>query len=132
MQLGERAGLRPANRLREVFGDAILDLCRQNPKVVVGCIPVWENQILICKRDIEPRSGYWTLPAGYLENDETLAAGAARERRTLLPDVEQPGQHRGFLRAPDLPVPDPERPGAGDVDHRVQQAVCISAWIAIG
>jgi ADP-ribose pyrophosphatase YjhB (NUDIX family) len=53
----------------------------QNPKVVVGCIPRWEEQILICRRDIEPRSGYWTLPAGYLENGETLAAGAVRETR---------------------------------------------------
>ena len=53
----------------------------QNPKVVVGCIPQWEEQILICRRNIEPRSGYWTLPAGYLENGETLASGAARETR---------------------------------------------------
>ena len=51
----------------------------QNPKVVVGSIPVWENRILMCRRDIEPRKGYWTLPAGYLENGETTAAGARRE-----------------------------------------------------
>ena len=53
----------------------------QNPKLVVGCIPLCEDRILICKRDIEPRRGYWTLPAGYLENGETAAAGAARETR---------------------------------------------------
>jgi len=51
----------------------------QNPKVVVGCIPLWEERILICRRDIEPRRGFWTLPAGYLENGETVAQGAARE-----------------------------------------------------
>ena len=51
----------------------------QNPKLVVGCIPVWENRILMCRRDIEPRRGYWTLPAGFLENGETTAAGARRE-----------------------------------------------------
>ena len=51
----------------------------QNPKVVVGCIPVWEDRILMCRRDIEPRRGYWTLPAGFLENGETMAAGARRE-----------------------------------------------------
>lgn len=51
----------------------------QNPKLVVGCIPVWENRILMCRRDIEPRRGYWTLPAGFLENGETAAAGARRE-----------------------------------------------------
>jgi ADP-ribose pyrophosphatase YjhB (NUDIX family) len=51
----------------------------QNPKLVVGCIPVWENRILMCRRDIDPRKGYWTLPAGFLENGETAAAGARRE-----------------------------------------------------
>ena len=51
----------------------------QNPKVVVGCLPEWEGQVLLCRRAIEPRRGLWTLPAGFLENGETLAAGAARE-----------------------------------------------------
>ncbi|MBC2710571.1 MAG: NUDIX hydrolase [Desulfosarcina sp.] len=51
----------------------------QNPKLVVGCIPVWDDQILMCRRDIEPRKGYWTLPAGFLENGETAADGARRE-----------------------------------------------------
>jgi ADP-ribose pyrophosphatase YjhB (NUDIX family) len=51
----------------------------QNPKVVVGCLPVWEDRVLLCKRAIEPRLGLWTLPAGFLENGETLAAGALRE-----------------------------------------------------
>lgn len=51
----------------------------QNPKVVVGCLPEWDGQVLLCKRAIEPRLGLWTLPAGFLENAETLAAGAQRE-----------------------------------------------------
>lgn len=51
----------------------------QNPKLVVGCIPEWEGRILMCRRDIEPRKGYWTLPAGFLENGETTAQGARRE-----------------------------------------------------
>ena len=51
----------------------------ENPKVVVGCIPVYGEQILLCKRAIEPRYGYWTLPAGFMENGETTAEGAARE-----------------------------------------------------
>ena len=51
----------------------------QNPKLVVGCIPVWKDRILMCRRDIEPRRGYWTLPAGFLENGETAAEGARRE-----------------------------------------------------
>jgi ADP-ribose pyrophosphatase YjhB (NUDIX family) len=51
----------------------------ENPKMVVGCIPVFEEKILMCKRNIEPRKGKWTLPAGYLENKESVQEGAARE-----------------------------------------------------
>ena len=51
----------------------------ENPKLVVGCLPLWENKILMCKRNIEPRKGKWTLPAGYLENGESVQDGAARE-----------------------------------------------------
>lgn len=51
----------------------------ENPKVVVGCIPEWEDRILLCRRDIEPRKGFWTLPAGYLENGESVVEGARRE-----------------------------------------------------
>ena len=51
----------------------------QNPKVVVGCIPERDGKILLCKRAIEPRYGYWTVPAGFMEIGETIAEGAARE-----------------------------------------------------
>ena len=51
----------------------------QNPKMVVGCIPEWEDKILLCRRAIEPRHGLWTLPAGFMENAETLVEAAARE-----------------------------------------------------
>ncbi|WP_371767856.1 NUDIX hydrolase [Massilia sp.] len=55
----------------------------QNPKMVIGSIPVWEQdgelKVLLCKRAIEPRHGYWTLPAGFMENGETTSAAAARE-----------------------------------------------------
>lgn len=51
----------------------------QNPKIVVGCIPEWEDRILLCRRAIEPRHGLWTLPSGFMENAETLVQGAARE-----------------------------------------------------
>jgi len=51
----------------------------QNPRMVVGTIPVWQDQVLLCKRAIEPRYGYWTLPAGFMELGETSAAGAQRE-----------------------------------------------------
>ena len=51
----------------------------QNPKIVVGCLPELGDQVLLCLRAIEPRRGLWTLPAGFLENGETLTAGAVRE-----------------------------------------------------
>ena len=47
--------------------------------MVVGCIPEWEDQILLCRRAIDPRHGFWTLPAGFMENGETTAEGALRE-----------------------------------------------------
>ncbi len=51
----------------------------ENPTMVVGTIPVFKDQILMCKRNIEPRKGKWTLPAGYLENQESVQDGATRE-----------------------------------------------------
>lgn len=51
----------------------------QNPKVVVGSVVRHEGKILLCRRAIEPRSGFWTVPAGYLEMHETAEAGACRE-----------------------------------------------------
>jgi ADP-ribose pyrophosphatase YjhB (NUDIX family) len=55
----------------------------QNPKMVIGSIPVWQHdgttRILLCKRAIEPRYGFWTLPAGFMENEETTGDAALRE-----------------------------------------------------
>ena len=51
----------------------------QNPKLVVGALAEWEDRILLCRRAIEPRHGMWTLPAGFMENDETTQEGARRE-----------------------------------------------------
>ncbi len=51
----------------------------RNPKMVVGCIPEYHDRILLCRRAIEPRRGKWTLPAGYLENGESVQDGAIRE-----------------------------------------------------
>lgn len=54
----------------------------QNPKLIVGAIPEWEDgRILLCRRAIEPRHGLWTLPAGFMENEETTREAAARETR---------------------------------------------------
>jgi len=51
----------------------------QNPRVVTGCLVTFEDQVLLCRRAIAPRRGFWTLPAGFLENGETAEAGAQRE-----------------------------------------------------
>ena len=53
----------------------------QNPRMVVGSVTEWAGKVLLCRRAIEPRRGYWTLPAGFMENEETLEACAQREAR---------------------------------------------------
>lgn len=50
-----------------------------NPRIITGCLPIHEDKVLLCRRAIEPRLGYWTLPAGFMENGETTAQGALRE-----------------------------------------------------
>ena len=64
---------------------AVCNVCQtihyENPLNVVGTVPVWGDKVLLCKRNIEPRFGKWTLPAGFMELDETVAQGAARETR---------------------------------------------------
>ena len=62
------------------------DLCEhcgavhyQNPRMVVGTLPVWDNKVLLCLRAIEPRANTWTLPAGFMELSETTGQGALRE-----------------------------------------------------
>ena len=51
----------------------------ENPLNVVGTVPVWEDSVLLCRRNIEPRHGFWTLPAGFMELGESTEAGAVRE-----------------------------------------------------
>jgi ADP-ribose pyrophosphatase YjhB (NUDIX family) len=69
----------PGDNLERAVCDACGHIQYQNPKMVVGCLPVYGERILICKRAIEPRYGLWTLPAGFMENNESAAEGAARE-----------------------------------------------------
>jgi ADP-ribose pyrophosphatase YjhB (NUDIX family) len=66
------------NRERMICADCGFILY-DNPKIVVGSVPRWEERILMCRRAIHPRRGYWTLPAGYLELNESTSAGAERE-----------------------------------------------------
>lgn len=68
--------------------DHIRDVCDNcghiyyfNPKIVVGALPIWQGSVLLCKRAIEPRYGKWTLPAGFMEENESLEDGAMRETR---------------------------------------------------
>ena len=63
----------------------------ENPLNVVGTLPVWEDRVLLCRRNIEPRRGLWTLPAGFMELGESTAEGAVRET------VEEAGAHIELL-----------------------------------
>ncbi|MES2355300.1 MAG: NUDIX hydrolase [Pseudomonadota bacterium] len=80
-QCGEKVSFRipPDDTVPRFVCDHCNTIHYQNPKMVVGCIPEWEDKILLCRRAIEPRYGLWTLPAGFLENGETAPAGAVRE-----------------------------------------------------
>jgi len=53
----------------------------ENPNMIVGCLPRWQDKVLLCRRAIEPKQGLWTLPAGFLENGEKVEDGAIRETR---------------------------------------------------
>jgi len=69
----------PGDSLPRYLCDACGSIHYENPRLVVGCVPEWEGRILLCRRAIEPRYGYWTLPAGFMENGESTAQGATRE-----------------------------------------------------
>jgi ADP-ribose pyrophosphatase YjhB (NUDIX family) len=61
----------------------VCDACKtihyQNPRIIAGCVIETEGKILMCKRAIEPRLGFWTIPAGFMENGESVQNAAARE-----------------------------------------------------
>ena len=66
------------NRLRAVCPSCeFIDY--DNPRLITGTIPLYNGKILLCRRNIEPRLGFWTLPAGFMENQETTSEGALRE-----------------------------------------------------
>ncbi|MFI4866287.1 MAG: zinc ribbon domain-containing protein [Steroidobacterales bacterium] len=69
----------PGDNLARAVCTACGSIHYENPRIVVGCVPEWQGRILLCQRAIAPRRGYWTTPAGFMENGETLQAGAARE-----------------------------------------------------
>jgi ADP-ribose pyrophosphatase YjhB (NUDIX family) len=69
----------PGDNLPRHVCDACSTVHYSNPKMVIGCIPEWRDRVLLCRRAIEPRYGLWTLPAGFMENGETVAQAALRE-----------------------------------------------------
>ncbi len=69
----------PGDSLPRWVCDQCGEIHYQNPKLVVGTVPEHGGRVLLCRRAIEPRYGYWTLPAGFMENDETVADAALRE-----------------------------------------------------
>jgi ADP-ribose pyrophosphatase YjhB (NUDIX family) len=79
----------PDDKLPRFVCEACGTIHYQNPRMVVGCVAEWESSVLLCRRAIEPRRGYWTLPAGFMENHETLEGCARREaQEEALADVE--------------------------------------------
>ena len=66
------------NRLRDVCS-ACGHIHYENPRIIAGCLALWEERILLCKRNIDPRMGLWSLPAGFMESGETAAEAAIRE-----------------------------------------------------
>ncbi len=103
-----------------------------NPKIIVGAVCLWEDRLLLCRRAIAPREGFWTIPAGFMELNETTAEGAAREvweeaqaRVEIdglvgiyeIPHISQVYViHRGHMTAPEF-SPGPE-----------SQEVALCAW----
>jgi len=69
----------PGDHLPRYVCEACGSIHYQNPRMVVGCLAEWQGRILLCRRAIEPRKGFWTLPAGFMENDETTEQAAMRE-----------------------------------------------------
>jgi ADP-ribose pyrophosphatase YjhB (NUDIX family) len=69
----------PGDNLPRAVCSACGSIHYENPRIIVGCVPEWQGRILLCQRAIAPRRGYWTTPAGFLENGESLQAGALRE-----------------------------------------------------
>jgi ADP-ribose pyrophosphatase YjhB (NUDIX family) len=69
----------PGDQLPRHICDSCGTIHYDNPRIVVGCVPDYQGKILLCRRGIEPRRGFWTVPAGFMENGETLQQGAARE-----------------------------------------------------
>ncbi len=79
----------PGDNLERLVCDECGFVNYVNPKVVVGSVCVWEDRFLLCKRAIDPRKGYWTMPAGFLEERETAIEGAMREaREEALAEIE--------------------------------------------
>jgi ADP-ribose pyrophosphatase YjhB (NUDIX family) len=69
----------PGDNLPRWVCDQCGEIHYQNPRLVIGSVPEWDGRLLLCRRAIEPRYGYWTLPAGFMENAETAAQAALRE-----------------------------------------------------
>ena len=105
----------------------------ENPKIVVGSVALWEDRILLCRRAIEPRKGFWTLPAGYLELNEDGRAGGAARGLGGGAGAAGAGGAAGHLQHPPH-QPDPAhlpRP-AGDAGHRGRAGIRRSGAVRVG
>ena len=96
----------PGDSLPRWVCDQCGEIHYQNPRLVVGTIPEYEGKLLLCRRAIEPRYGYWTLPAGFMENGETTGQAALRET------LEEAGAQRRARRAVQHDLGAARQPGA--------------------
>jgi ADP-ribose pyrophosphatase YjhB (NUDIX family) len=90
----------PEDKLPRFVCEACGTIHYQNPRMVVGCVPEWEGSILLCRRAIEPRRGFWTLPAGFMENHETVEACARREAEEEALAVVELGSPIALINVP--------------------------------
>ena len=72
-------GALPGEHIPRYYCDVCSTIHYVNPKIIVGCLPIWEDKVMLCKRGIEPQYGMWNIPGGFMENDETVEHGAMRE-----------------------------------------------------
>ena len=92
----------PGDNLLRWVCDQCGEIHYQNPKLVVGCVPEYGGKILLCRRAIEPRYGYWTLPAGFMENAESTSQAALRETLEEAGAEVELGEPFSMISVPDV------------------------------
>ena len=115
-----RVGIPPDDNRERYICDACGTIHYQNPNIIAGCLPRWENKILMCKRAIVPRLGYWTTPAGFMENGESVEEGALRET------MEEANAEVEIVRLFSVFQHSSYQPGLHDLSGRFEESQLLS------